>query len=366
MQQKSIVARIDGQRIIMIEGNGFALNAHGVNSLFHIIDATLVLEGPLILLNGDSHPETSSGLGGAIRVDTNATLNATNVIFTGGNAIRGGAVCIYPSNNTMKCPDRRCPSIARFTDCEFSDNWAKDGGALEVQGNYLEQEGVIFPASLTVRGCRFVRNGGAAKGSTRSLGKTLNGGAIRVESDGDLRINTPATTVHVEAGNVFQDNTANYGKTLYADGGTGVYTSECGDGLPACEQPVDVAGRDRAAVDIDVDCLTAASFCDALRCKKNVKPRDWMLLIAFVVTLSLGVAVFALVFYLRKRRLNIFSRDSRLNVEYESRSINDRLLAKTTVDRDSMALQKSGDVSQTYHPPPIPHPTPCSFLHTVL
>jgi hypothetical protein len=294
---------VNGSRVIVIKGNNWTLDAHGIGTLFHITNAALILQGPLTLLNGSSHPAQAGPVqGGAVYVDANATLNASNVIFSHGIAEKGGAVYVKPYNLLPGCKDRECHSIAIVTDCLFVRNWAENGGALELSASYLDSMRITFTSEIVVKGCTFKDNGGVPKGAQLELGRTATGGAIRVESDGDTRADSePATTARIEAGNVFVNNNAVYGRSVYADRGTAVYFTQCGsDGADhiisfSCHE-------EQAAIELDADCSSSGTCCTdpSLRCPDlPAKKKPWLVW-AFIITLSCGVIVTAVAIYARK------------------------------------------------------------------
>lgn len=142
---------INIQKDVTIKGAGKELtiiDAKGLDNIFRISDGYTVTLKDLTLKNGDTCA------GGAVYVDSAATLNAINCNFKDNKAFEGGA--IYNAGTTS------------VTNCLFENNEAKpndSGGAIYTQ----------YGSSLTVTGSTFTGNrdtsdhGGAVFASSVTL-----------------------------------------------------------------------------------------------------------------------------------------------------------------------------------------------------
>jgi cysteine-rich repeat protein/predicted outer membrane repeat protein len=214
--------------------SSLTIDADGTNTgarIFHIDsvgnDRTVDISG--LTLTGGLPPNSPTGDGGAIRVNTGDTLNLSDCVVTNNDAgdRNGGAIennsgtvsidnCIISNNAATDGGAIQSPGDLTINDSTFSGNSTKAGGG--GGGGAIVGAGDIIIANSTFSGNSADNNGGAiATAGTMSISNsTFSGNSVGVADSGGALSTNGTITIN---NSTFSGNEAGMGGGISVGGG---------------------------------------------------------------------------------------------------------------------------------------------------
>ncbi|WP_058738266.1 Ig-like domain-containing protein [Methanobrevibacter millerae] len=195
---------------IIINGNGYSINALGYSRIFNITANNVILND-IVFINGNSSGKYRDSLdkGGAIFwAGQNGIINNSAIVYNYAGSYGGG---IYYNSSASDCT---------IDECLFSNNKAiKNGGAIDCNATKMRLYNTTFESNVAENGAALCREASATGGSGRNNTFRLNHADIAGAALAWIK----AEKIYIDT-YTFIDNTADFsGGAIYV----GVGSANC-------------------------------------------------------------------------------------------------------------------------------------------